>query len=196
MERVEALAGDLDARPGRRRAAPPGARRAAVAVILAPGEDGRARLLYIRRSEQEGDPWSGHMAFPGGRVDPGDADPRAAAVRETWEEVGLDLSGARWLGRLDERVTPRRAGPARLVITPHVFALDALPALRTNGEVAATHWFALDRLLAGEGRGTRTWRWRGVPVVLPAVRLDGTEIWGLTLRITDELLERLRRATR
>ena len=76
--------------------------QAAVAAILRPnvgiaGYD----ILFIRRAEYEGDPWSGHMALPGGRVDPQDRDEEAAAIREVHEEVGIDLRAqGRLLGRL------------------------------------------------------------------------------------------------
>ena len=78
-----------------------GRRRAAVAVALHDASDG-PEALFIERAERFGDPWSGQMAFPGGRVDPGDSGPRAAAERETLEEVGVDLSGAELLGRLGD----------------------------------------------------------------------------------------------
>lgn len=162
--------------------------RAAVAAIFRPGFD----LLFIRRSEREGDPWSGHMAFPGGRASPEDRDLRATAEREVREEVGLDLSGAELLGRLNELATPRRARTVpRLVVTPFVFRLERSPPLQANHEVAEYHWFSLDRLRSGEGRGTMDYLWQGDTITLPCVRLDGTCIWGLTLMLVDDLLERL-----
>ncbi|MCA9639821.1 MAG: NUDIX domain-containing protein, partial [Myxococcales bacterium] len=68
-----------------------GGRFAAVAAVLRP-TDADTEVLLIRRAEHEGDPWSGHMAFPGGRHDPTDPDLLTTARRETLEEVGLDLS--------------------------------------------------------------------------------------------------------
>ena len=76
-------------------------KRAAVATILREGLEG-PEVLLIRRAENPRDPWSGHMAFPGGREAPEDRDLLATAVRETHEEVGLDLQrSAHLLGRLD-----------------------------------------------------------------------------------------------
>ena len=76
-------------------------RRARVAIALHEG-GGSLELLFIERASRDGDPWSGHMAFPGGRVDDTDLGPRAAAERETLEEVGLSLAGAELLGQLDD----------------------------------------------------------------------------------------------
>ena len=134
------------------------------------------------------------MAFPGGRVEPEDVDLQATAMRETIEEVGLDLSGAQLLGRLDDNVSPsRRAAPPKLVISAFVFAInDPAPLLTPNREVAAVHWLGLQRFVEREARGTMAFEWNGRDVTLPEVRLEGTHIWGLTLRIIDDLCERLR----
>ena len=67
---------------------------AAVALILLPTSDGDLEALFIKRAEVEGDPWSGQMAFPGGRRDPVDDDLLATAARATLEETGIDLARA------------------------------------------------------------------------------------------------------
>ena len=160
--------------------------RAAVAAIIRPGGD----LLFIRRADREGDPWSGHMAFPGGRSAPTDRDVVHTATRETLEEVGLDLEAeGHLLGQLDELATPSRARRrSPLVVVPYVFRVARNPPLSPNEEVAEVYWFALDRLRSGEGRGTLVYHYDGVNLELPCVRLDGTTIWGITLRMVDELL--------
>ena len=96
-------------------------RRAAVALVLAPSSTGDATLslLLVRRSEREGDPWSGHMALPGGHAHPEDADLLHTARRETLEEVGVDLLGAELLGRLDD-VSPMRSSD--MTVRPFVDA--------------------------------------------------------------------------
>ena len=152
----------------------------------------RQPLLFMRRSERDGDPWSGHMAFPGGRMERGDASTRATAAREAHEEVGLDPELGAYLGTLDELESPPGSARRRLVITPHVWVLPGNPRLRLNHEVASIHWFSLDRLLSGEGRSTFSYSWRGRSTELPIVRLDEADIWGITLRIVDDLLARMR----
>jgi 8-oxo-dGTP pyrophosphatase MutT (NUDIX family) len=190
---IDALASDLHSHPAQDPILSGELTQAAVAVILRPG-DGPAGfdLLFIQRAEHPSDPWSGHMAFPGGRVDPGDISREAAAVREVAEEVGIDLPACgRMLGRLEQVASPpmRR----RVVMTPYVWVLSGdVPLHPEASEVASTHWFGLDRFLSDEGRGTFEYRFRGSIVPLSRVDLDGHRIWGMTLRVVDELLERLR----
>ena len=143
----------------------------------------------IKRSEQEGDPWSGHMAFPGGREEPSDPSLLDTAIRETQEELGLGLGPATRLGSLEPVYSPRVA-PLR--VDAWVFALSPIPPLQPNQEVHSTHWFGLERLLSHEGRTTFPFDWQGQSIDMPCVRLDGCFIWGMSLRLIDDLLRRLR----
>ena len=151
-------------------------------------------LLLIKRAEHPGDPWSGHMAFPGGRAEPEDPDLVATAAREAREEVGIHLSSAALLGRLSDNISPARLKLPRLIISAFVFASlePEPPPLSPNAEVERVHWLNLRRFLAGEGRSTMPYTWQGQAITLPAVYLDDTHIWGLTLRFLDDLVERLR----
>jgi 8-oxo-dGTP pyrophosphatase MutT (NUDIX family) len=167
---------------------------AAVAAVLRGAPSRSANLLFIRRAEVGGDPWSGDMAFPGGRFEDGDADAMATAVRETREELGLDLEDlATPLVELDTVTT--HFLPQHLAVHPFVFALRRDARLVPNAEVAAIHWFSVERLLSGEGRGEMTFALRNESYCMPCIRLDGTCIWGMTLRMVDDLLSRLRKAT-
>jgi 8-oxo-dGTP pyrophosphatase MutT (NUDIX family) len=159
-------------------------KHAAVAAIFVPGPE----LLFIRRAEAPGDPWSGHIAFPGGRVDAGDVSPFAAAVREVGEEVGIDLVGAEVLGTLDP-LRPISGLP--LAVHPFAFALADDPVVTLNREVQSVHRLSLDALLSGEGRGEMTFTWSGKELTLPRVDFQGLRLWGMTLRIVDELLHRI-----
>ncbi len=163
-------------------------RQAAVAVILrdlAPGPE----VLLIRRAEREGDLWSGHVAFPGGRVEPGEGV-EEAAVRETAEEVGLDLraSGVR-IGALDEIQAIGRGRAMGLSIQPWVWELRRETGpLRLSGEVAATRWVRLADLLDPARRAPFPYVHEGNPLVLPSIVVDGLVVWGLTFRMI-EILE-------
>jgi 8-oxo-dGTP pyrophosphatase MutT (NUDIX family) len=165
--------------------------RASVAMVLRQAAAG-PELLMIKRAEHESDPWSGHMAFPGGRTDPEDADPCSTARREAREELGLELGGALHLGELSPLTTPFRARGKVHYVHAHVFGVERVPPLTPNYEVASVHWFGLERLLAGEGRDTFEYTLRGQAWPLPCVRLDECFIWGMSLRMIDDLLERLR----
>ena len=168
-------------------------RRASVALVFRDKDGPWPDLLMIKRAEFEGDPWSGHMAFPGGGVEAGE-NVVEAALRETREELALELGSARSLGALYPVVSPRiRRDHPGIHVQPLVFWLDEVPALRPNHEVAEVHWFGLERFLEDEGRATFPFRWKGTQLKLPCHRLDGRLIWGMSLSMIDDLVGRLRR---
>jgi 8-oxo-dGTP pyrophosphatase MutT (NUDIX family) len=150
--------------------------RAAVALVLRGGE---VELLFIERAQRSGDPWSGHMAFPGGYVDPGDPDARHAAERETLEEVGIDLETADLIGRLDD-IEGAPVGRPALVVSAFVYALPRTPALRLNHEVREALWIPL-RALVEPGRAVPYERMGGG--IFPGIRVGAAGpqvVWGLT----------------
>ena len=147
-----------------------GQTRAAVAAMLRPGEGG-AEFLFIHRAEDPRDPWSGHMAFPGGRVDSGDTDPLAAAVRETREEVGLDLESiAERIGRLSDVAAIGRGRPMNMVINPYVFAAESVPAMTPNYEVAEVVWVPASFLADHRNRESMDYQRGGLSLELPCDR--------------------------
>jgi 8-oxo-dGTP pyrophosphatase MutT (NUDIX family) len=167
-----------------------GATRAAVALVLRDGPPGTGlELLFIRRAEHENDPWSGHIGFPGGRAEPGDASAEATAVRETCEETGIDLArdGER-LGALDDVQALARGRPVDLVIAPRVFRLRRRLDGAPSREVVSLHWLALERLLAHETRSTLEYQHAETVLELPCLRIDGLVIWGLTYRMFQSLV--------
>lgn len=184
----ELLRSELARRPGWRASVPPGVRRAAVALLLRPAA-GELELLLIKRAVRRGDPWSGHMALPGGRRDPGDADDAATAVRETREEVGIDLDAVgRPLGSLDE-VAPRSGAP-QLVVSPFVFAVPPDTSATPNAEVEAAVWIPLRELAHPDAATEHLLETvTGDPRRFPAIGTRGYVIWGMTHRILSNFIE-------
>lgn len=136
----------------------------------------------IRRAERQGDPWSGHMAFPGGHHEPVDPDLRATAMRETFEEVGLDLRDHVHLGQLDELNATARGRLVGMTITPHVFALQGAssPTLRPNYEVAELVWGSLGKMFRGELDAIKELTYNGETRRLPAFQVREHLVWGMT----------------
>jgi 8-oxo-dGTP pyrophosphatase MutT (NUDIX family) len=159
-----------------------------VAVIVSPDPDS---VLLIRRAERAGDPWSGHMALPGGRQDPADPDLMTTAIRETSEEVGLVLRAGQLAGSLDD-VVPRTPVLPPIAVRPYVFLLDRRPDLVLNPEVAAADWVPLDHLLHPETYHTVRFEIRGENREFPAYRVEEAVVWGMTERILSGLLWHLR----
>jgi 8-oxo-dGTP pyrophosphatase MutT (NUDIX family) len=161
---------------------------ASVAVVLAPSPDA---VLLIRRADRADDPWSGHMALPGGRREAEDADLVTTAIRETAEEVGLLLRSGHLLGSLDD-VVPRTPVLPPIAVRPYVFLLPDRPTLELNPEVAAARWVQLDLLLHPETYHSVRLEIRGESRDMPAYRLDDAIVWGMTERILTSLLDQVR----
>jgi len=157
---------------------------AAVAIIINPNDQGGS-VLFIKRTERRGDPWSGQIAFPGGRKSPIDKGLAETAVRETREEVGIELTGHELLGHLPIVTTRSR----RLRVLPFVFQLKSIVSIRANEEVADAFWVPLSDLegLEVESRDVRV---DHGTLSADSYIVDGRVIWGLTFRIINLLLDR------
>ena len=164
---------------------------AAVAAVARNGESG-VEVLFIERSTKEGDPWSGQMAFPGGRASDGDRDSLATAVRETIEEVGIDLTDSLLVGRLSDLEGGPRGTRQRLTVTPYVFWMSG-PRPRTvaNHEVAGVIWVPVSELAESSHYIEYPYPPLG-PNSWPGIRVEGERvIWGLTLRMLVDLFRRV-----
>ncbi len=157
---------------------------AAVAMLLREGAAG-PEVFFIRRAEHPRDPWSGHMAFPGGRRDAGDATLLETAMRETREEVGLDLSReAEHIGQLDDLQAIARGKPQETVIRPFVFEVQRESPLQVDDrEVAEALWTPLLPLYRGEVDTIRPYKWHGTSIDFPAYQVEGRLVWGLTYQM-------------
>lgn len=173
-----------------------------MAVVLRGETIDLAEVLLVRRARRDGDPWSGHMALPGGRRAHTDRDLVATAMRETREEIGVELARERLIGALPPVVTVAPARGARaifgvaprvlpMLVSPFVFSVEAELAFTPNAEVSAVRWAALSELRRPERATTRPWRMLGVRWPAPAWDLEGDVVWGLTHQMLRTLLRAL-----
>src|SRR5262245_35434739 len=143
---VAALARRLAARRGQQLEPDGDARYAAIALVLRASGAGEPELLMIKRAEMESDPWSGHIPCPGGRMDLGERDCEPTAIRETWEETGVDLErNGRILGTLDD-IRPRSPHLPPLIIRPFVAIAEPTVAVVVSDEVAEAFWVPLSAI--------------------------------------------------
>jgi 8-oxo-dGTP pyrophosphatase MutT (NUDIX family) len=169
---------------------------AAVAMILREGETGKdLKLLYIQRTVHANDPWSGNVAFPGGKIEQGE-EPRRAAERETLEEIGLDLGPALYLGRMPEV----RGAYLPVRVSGFVYWLQGpQPELVLNDEVHDTFWADLSDLATAERHTVSKVTFGGEKMNAPAIQLDwpgSPVLWGLTYRLTIQFLDMMRSGRR
>jgi 8-oxo-dGTP pyrophosphatase MutT (NUDIX family) len=170
-----------------------GVRRAAVALIFRAGQDGSPELLFIKRAEYPGDPWSGQIAFPGGREESGDTSLQQTAIRETREETGIDLAGEGMvIGVLDD-LRPRTVRLPAVVVRPYVAVLDRNQPLELSAEVALAFWIPFGDLAHEESWRQDTVFARGVQINARVFRHEDHVIWGMTERILAQLLDLLNR---
>jgi 8-oxo-dGTP pyrophosphatase MutT (NUDIX family) len=166
-----------------------GARAAAVLILIAPDESDEARVVLIERSTYDGH-HSGEMSFPGGAVDPGDANVVATALREAGEEIGLEPEaiGLRVLGQLEPFWIP----VSNFRVTPVIAVAERLPAWRAdprevksvvNAPLAA---FLPDAPIQIIERDVRQWRIRYGAYALDELG-DGPAVWGATARFLGQL---------
>ena len=175
-------------RPGRKRLRAL-LNRAAVAMILRE-RHGETEVLMIERAERRGDPWSGHMAFPGGRMEARDRHGFDVAVRETGEEIGLRLGPSDpCIGRLSEIMTHFQWRRRAMVVTPYLFRLEREVQFELNHEVSAVIWIPISFLANRDNRKKMLLNRRGVKIPLSCYTYQGRRIWGLSLMMLDELLK-------
>jgi len=169
----------------------PGVRKAAVALIFRAGADGSPELLFIKRADYPGDPWSGQVAFPGGREEAGDASLQETATREAREETGVDLTREGMvIGVLDD-LRPRTVRLPAVVVRPFVAVLERSEPLGLSSEVALAFWIPFSTLAHQEAWSEDTVFARGVQINARVFRHEDHVIWGMTERIIAQLLELL-----
>lgn len=166
----------------------PAPNHASVAMILANGEAG-LDVCFIRRAERDGDPWSGQVAFPGGRAGIHDADAEAVADRETQEEIGLVLQPRHRLGPLPIRPDIRGG----LTLSPFVYFVNQTvreqATARLPHEVAAVFWVPLSHLFDDDAVTELEYPLAGSNSLFPGIQYREHVIWGLTLRVLQSFAE-------
>lgn len=171
----------------------PHSAQAAVAMILADGERG-LDVCFIRRAEREGDPWSGQVAFPGGRAETGDPHAMAVAERETFEEIGLRLRSEHRLGPLPVRPIQRQA---LNYLSPFVYHVESqaqtIARAREKHEVASVFWVPLPHLFDRSAATELEYPMGGTATRFPGIRYGEHVIWGLTLRVLESFAEIMQR---
>lgn len=180
LPRVESILAAHRASP------PPDAERprAAVAALLRFAR-GAPDVLLMKRAIRAGDQWSGQVSFPGGREQPEDESLLVTAMRETREEVGLDLRGsARLLGQLD----PLPAATSPILVAPYVFLQTRDQPVALGPEAQGAFWFPLDRALRGELDDVYYYQHGESRLRFDCWCYEGNVVWGLTYRMLSDLL--------
>ena len=160
-----------------RQTKPDDSAHAAVVMLLTETDD-TPKVLLVKRATREADPWSGHMAFPGGRRGHGDSDLMATACRETREETGIDLAHCTAIGPLDALNSTVRP---EMHIQPFIFSCTEPPEVTLNEELMAHYWIPLEELERSRDKI------RIGPHEHPAYLVEGEAVWGLTYRMLEKL---------
>lgn len=166
----------------------PDMRLAAILLTLRARADGEPELLMIKRAEAEGDPWSGHVACPGGRMEAGDNDLAITALRETLEETGVDVArDGRLLGHLDD-ISPRTPVLPPMVIRPYVALVRAGVEIVPSREVAAAFWVPVSALREQTAWGVGQVAVGGALRQVSVFQHGAYTVWGLTERVLRQFL--------
>ncbi len=161
-------------------------RKAAVAMLLRENNM-VVEILLIKRAEHDNDPWSGDLGFPGGQIESTDPSPRAAAERETWEEIGLQLEEDNYLGQSDSLT----GAYLSVHVSCFVYQVDISTEFKLNGEVVSLFWIPITTLLEPQRNQLLTFFYRGRDRQHPVIRLDewsSRPLWGITYRLISNFL--------
>ncbi len=173
--------------------------RAAVAVILRAetgiddadtrAEAATADVLLMKRTTNPNDRWSGQVSLPGGREQGDDSSLVATAIRETYEEVAVNLeTHARYVGALDALHARNRDGLAGLSVTPFVFVATQSLVPKTSAEAESVFWLPLRQVASGELSGFMDYEYLGETIKLPTWTLGEHVVWGMTHKMLSSLL--------
>lgn len=155
---------------------------AAVALLLKPVNQ-TLKILFVKRVENPADPWSGQMAFPGGKRDVRDQNLKQTVIRETLEETNINLlDHCRFLGMMGSLRSTQRP---EMKILPFVVLLEHEPTIKLNEELEGFVWISLEELFQHKGAAEFSFG------KVPAYIVGNVIIWGLTYRILEKFFHNL-----
>mgnify|MGYP006280793087 CR=1 FL=1 len=155
--------------------------QAAVAILVKP-KNNDLEFFLVKRAEVDDDPWSGDMAFPGGKKNLQDNTLIDTAVREVLEETSIDLSNKKVIGFMEPVYSAVRK---TLAVQPMVFRFDDYPEVTLNYELTKYIWAPLSEIKKGKNYAVVK-GWEG-----PVFEVQGETVWGLTFRMIEKLLKLL-----
>lgn len=168
-------------------------KRASVSLVFRNDFDNGPQILFIKRVINPLDPWSGHMAFPGGHIDLGES-PLEAAIRETKEELSINLLHSNFLGNLDDFQVHFKGHPINFIIHPHVFFMrgEREELIRPDqNEVDQWFWIDLDFFNRQENMNFVPYKLGENQIELPCFAYSSGPIWGISYLILMDLFKKL-----
>lgn len=141
---------------------------------------GKLELLLIKRAVIPGDPWSGDMAFPGGKKGVQDEDIMDTVTREVLEETSIDVQKSCYLGMMPHVDSTMRQD---FSVVPLVFVLEKTPEIKINEELSSYQWTEFDKLKWRKGRSLVK------DYDVPVFDVGDERVWGLTYQMLEKLLK-------
>jgi 8-oxo-dGTP pyrophosphatase MutT (NUDIX family) len=161
--------------------------KAAVSLILRPDDKERLAILLIKRNSRSDDPWSGQMAFPGGRFKKGDANLLATAKREAKEETGIEIGDTEIVGELNEIVS----GSFVIRVSPFVVFSERLLEVKIDpSEISDFFWIPEGYFRDANNISPYLFERAGQKIQFPSYRYRDHVIWGMTFKIIQDFVSK------
>jgi len=160
---------------------PWGHAQAAVAIIVKPKHND-LEFFLVKRAEVDDDPWSGDMAFPGGKKNPQDHNLLDTVMREVLEETSIDLNKEIIIGYMEPIYSSVKTD---LAVQPIIYLFEDYPEVKLNYELTKFIWVALSEIKEGKTQ-SKIKGWKG-----PVYKIQGETVWGLTFRMLEKLFKLL-----
>ena len=162
-------------------------------VLLIFQKNPQWEILMIKRVEKEGDPWSGHYAFPGGMRSREDQDQFETALRESHEEVNFNYDEIphQFLGKLDQLQIHKNGKPIPFLIHPFVvFLEEPFEVIPEVSEVQDYFWFSLEEIIKKENLHNKEFEFLNSTWELPCISIEEHTVWGISYMILFDLMKK------